>query len=50
MLVLLQEPNHEDPLNSEAAEVLRDNPKMFESNVKKAMAGGGYVGNNNYFP
>ncbi|XP_058222774.1 NEDD8-conjugating enzyme Ubc12-like isoform X1 [Rhododendron vialii] len=47
---LFTEPNHEDPLNSEAAEVLRDNPKMYESNVKKAMAGGGYVGNNNYFP
>ncbi|KAM7250555.1 hypothetical protein ACFE04_022438 [Oxalis oulophora] len=34
------EPNHEDPLNHDAAAVLRDNPKMFESNVRRAMAGG----------
>ncbi|GER37604.1 ubiquitin-conjugating enzyme family protein [Striga asiatica] len=27
------EPNHEDPLNHDAAAVLRDNPKMFESNL-----------------
>ena len=39
----LQQPNHEDPLNHDAAAVLRDNPKMFESNVRRAMAGG-YVG------
>jgi len=39
----VQEPNHEDPLNQDAAAVLRDNPKLFESNVRKAMAGG-YVG------
>ncbi|RXH75193.1 hypothetical protein DVH24_029914 [Malus domestica] len=37
------EPNYEDPLNHDAAAVLRDNPKMFESNVRRAMAGG-YVG------
>ncbi|KAI3522021.1 hypothetical protein L1887_11499 [Cichorium endivia] len=40
---LFTEPNHDDPLNREAAAVLRDNPKMFESNVRRAMAGG-YVG------
>ncbi|GAB2262933.1 hypothetical protein Droror1_Dr00003930 [Drosera rotundifolia] len=40
---LFTQPNHEDPLNQEAATVLRDNPKMFESNVRRAMAGG-YVG------
>ncbi|CAA3020702.1 NEDD8-conjugating enzyme Ubc12-like [Olea europaea subsp. europaea] len=38
-----KEPNHEDPLNRNAADVLRENPKMFESNVRRAMAGG-YVG------
>jgi hypothetical protein len=38
-----QEPNYEDPLNHDAAAVLRDNPKLFESNVRRAMAGG-YVG------
>ncbi|XP_055811346.1 NEDD8-conjugating enzyme Ubc12-like [Solanum dulcamara] len=40
---LFTEPNHEDPLNHEAAAVLSDNPKMFESNVRRAMSGG-YVG------
>ncbi|KAK2994787.1 hypothetical protein RJ640_021019 [Escallonia rubra] len=40
---LFTEPNHEDPLNPDAAGVLRDNPKLFESNVRRAMAGG-YVG------
>ncbi|GMH02746.1 hypothetical protein Nepgr_004585 [Nepenthes gracilis] len=40
---LFTQPNSEDPLNHEAAAVLRDNPKMFESNVRRAMAGG-YVG------
>lgn len=44
----MQQPNDEDPLNHEAAAVLRDNPKMFETNVKRAMAGG-YVGQH-YFP
>ncbi|KAG6588622.1 NEDD8-conjugating enzyme Ubc12, partial [Cucurbita argyrosperma subsp. sororia] len=36
---LFTQPNHEDPLNHDAAAVLRDNPKMFESNVRRAMAG-----------
>ncbi|KAM0975523.1 hypothetical protein ACFX13_018829 [Malus domestica] len=42
------EPNYEDPLNHDAAAVLRDNPKMFESNVRRVMAGG-YVGQT-FFP
>ncbi|KAL8265877.1 hypothetical protein R6Q59_003221 [Mikania micrantha] len=37
---LLTEPNHDDPLNQEAAAVLRDNPKAYSSNVRTAMAGG----------
>lgn len=45
---LFTQPNHEDPLNHEAAAVMRDNPKSFGYNVKKAMAGG-YVGST-YFP
>ncbi|KAG9135770.1 hypothetical protein Leryth_002497 [Lithospermum erythrorhizon] len=45
---LFTEPNHEDPLNHDAAAVLRDNPKLFESNVRRAMAGG-YVGQT-FFP
>ncbi|KAJ6353170.1 hypothetical protein OIU76_002225 [Salix suchowensis] len=40
---LFTEPNWEDPLNHDAAAVLRDNPKMFESNVRRALSGG-YVG------
>lgn len=44
----VQEPNYEDPLNHDAAAVLRDNPKMFESNVRRAMSGG-YVGQT-FFP
>ncbi|KAJ0959929.1 hypothetical protein J5N97_000306 [Dioscorea zingiberensis] len=37
---LFTQPNYEDPLNHDAAAVLRDNPKMFESNVRRAMSGG----------
>ncbi|KAH0700295.1 hypothetical protein KY290_016158 [Solanum tuberosum] len=40
LYLLFEEPNHEDPLNLEAAAVLRDNPQLFKSNVKKAMLGG----------
>ncbi|KAJ7958063.1 Ubiquitin-conjugating enzyme family protein [Quillaja saponaria] len=45
---LFTQPNYEDPLNSEAAAVLRDDPKMFESNVRMAMSGG-YI-EDTYFP
>lgn len=50
-LLFLQEPNHEDPLNLDAAAaaVLRDNPKTFQSNVRKAMAGG-YVDETHTLP
>ncbi|ODM89124.1 putative protein-conjugating enzyme Ubc12 [Orchesella cincta] len=41
---LFLEPNPEDPLNKEAADVLQSNKRLFESNVSKAMRGG-YVGN-----
>ncbi|KAH9611248.1 hypothetical protein KSS87_011802 [Heliosperma pusillum] len=44
---LFTQPNHEDPLNHDAAAVLRDNPKMFESNVRRAMTGG-YVGQTHF--
>ncbi|GMI86418.1 RUB1 conjugating enzyme 1 [Hibiscus trionum] len=40
---LFAEPNYEDPLNHEAAEVLKNDPKAFENNVKMAMSGN-YVG------
>ncbi|KAI3847253.1 hypothetical protein MKW92_031235 [Papaver armeniacum] len=46
---LFTHPNHEDPLNHEAAAVLRDDPKTFEANVHRAMTGGGgYVGNTTF--
>ncbi|EDX09657.1 GD13010 [Drosophila simulans] len=37
---LFLEPNPEDPLNKEAADVLQTNRRQFENNVKKAMRGG----------
>ena len=46
-LNFLQQPNDEDPLNHEAAAVLRDDPKKFEKNVHRAMAGG-YVGETHF--
>lgn len=47
-VLYVQQPNDEDPLNHDAAAVLRDNPKLFETNARRAMAGG-YVGQV-YFP
>lgn len=38
-----QEPNPEDPLNKEAAEVLQTNRRLFEQNVHRSLRGG-YVG------
>ncbi|KAK9947128.1 hypothetical protein M0R45_012563 [Rubus argutus] len=40
---LFTEPNYEDPLNHDAAQVLRDNLEQFEINVRRAISGG-YVG------
>ncbi|EFJ19328.1 RUB1-conjugating enzyme 2, E2 [Selaginella moellendorffii] len=37
---LFLDPNPDDPLNHEAAEVLRDHPRQFQANVKRSMAGG----------
>uniref|UniRef100_A0A914WJ04 E2 NEDD8-conjugating enzyme n=1 Tax=Plectus sambesii TaxID=2011161 RepID=A0A914WJ04_9BILA len=44
---LFLEPNPEDPLNKEAAEVLQSNRKQFEQNVQRAMRGG-QVGSNHF--
>ncbi|CAG5119962.1 unnamed protein product [Candidula unifasciata] len=41
---LFLEPNPEDPLNKEAAEVLQTNRRLFEQNVAKSMRGG-QIGN-----
>ncbi|XP_015679912.2 NEDD8-conjugating enzyme Ubc12 [Protobothrops mucrosquamatus] len=40
---LFLEPNPEDPLNTEAAEVLQNNRRLFEQNVQRSMRGG-YIG------
>ncbi|XP_064593410.1 NEDD8-conjugating enzyme Ubc12 [Zonotrichia leucophrys gambelii] len=40
---LPKEPNPEDPLNKEAAEVLQSNRRLFEQNVQRSLRGG-YVG------
>jgi len=37
---LFLDPNPDDPLNKEAAAVLRDTPSQFESNVRRSMHGG----------
>ncbi|EFJ13953.1 hypothetical protein SELMODRAFT_121306 [Selaginella moellendorffii] len=44
---LFLDPNPEDPLNQEAAEVLRTNPKQFETNVRRSMQGG-FVGGHQF--
>ncbi|KAK4752366.1 hypothetical protein SAY87_021164 [Trapa incisa] len=44
---LFTEPNYEDPLNHDAAAVLRDNPMLFATNVKRAMLGG-FVGHTSF--
>ncbi|RDD40812.1 NEDD8-conjugating enzyme Ubc12 [Trichoplax sp. H2] len=41
---LFLEPNHDDPLNKDAADVLRQNRQLFEQNVSKAMRGGYVAG------
>ncbi|KAG8434175.1 hypothetical protein GDO86_012522 [Hymenochirus boettgeri] len=41
--ILREEPNPEDPLNKEAAEVLQNNRRLFEQNVQRSMRGG-YIG------
>lgn len=44
---LFLDPNPDDPLNHDAAQVLRDNPRQFEQNVRRSMAGG-YVGGHHF--
>ncbi|KNC75113.1 NEDD8-conjugating enzyme UBC12 [Sphaeroforma arctica JP610] len=40
LLFLFYEPNPNDPLNQDAAKVLRTNPQRFTSNVSRTMRGG----------
>ncbi|KAJ3182250.1 NEDD8-conjugating protein ubc12 [Gaertneriomyces sp. JEL0708] len=46
---LFLEPNADDPLNKDAAEVLRANRRLFEQNVSRSMKGG-YVDGETYDP
>eukprot|EP00741_Cyanophora_paradoxa_P004746 tig00000828_g4604.t1 len=41
---LFLEPNPDDPLNKEAADLLRENRRLFEQNVYRAMRGGNIGG------
>ncbi|KAF2458501.1 putative NEDD8 conjugating enzyme [Lineolata rhizophorae] len=43
---LFLEPNASDPLNKEAAEVLKSNRETFKRNVRTSMAGGHFLGEN----
>ncbi len=45
---LFLDPNPEDPLNKDAAQILRNDPRQFAANVKRSMSGC-YIGNT-YFP
>ena len=45
---LFLDPNPDDPLNKEAAEALRENPRAFEATVRRSLAGG-HIGST-YFP
>ncbi|KAM3309453.1 NEDD8-conjugating enzyme Ubc12-like [Capsicum chacoense] len=47
LIHLFTEPNYEDPLNYVAANELKDNPSLFETNVHRAMWGG-YVHEENF--
>ncbi len=44
-----QDPNPEDPLNKEAAEMQKNNPRQFESNVQASIMRGHHI-NGHYFP
>jgi ubiquitin-conjugating enzyme E2 M len=39
LIIIFKEPNPDDPLNREAAEVLKTNVNTFRSNVTKTMRG-----------
>ncbi|KYQ90157.1 ubiquitin-conjugating enzyme E2 M [Tieghemostelium lacteum] len=48
LMTLFLEPNPDDPLNKEAAALMIDNKKQFETNVKQSLRGGYVV--NRQFP
>jgi len=48
LVTLFLEPNPDDPLNKEAAQLMIDRPTEFENNVKRSLQGGHYM--NRQFP
>jgi len=44
LMTLFLEPNADDPLNKEAAQLMIDRPKDFERNVKESLRGGNVCG------
>ncbi len=44
LVTLFLEPNPDDPLNKEAAQLMIDNRSQFERNVKSALQGGYVAG------
>ncbi|KAJ4836434.1 CAAX prenyl protease [Turnera subulata] len=49
LVYLFMHPNPEDPLNSDAAGVMKDSPETFKSIVEKSISAGCYIGKV-YFP
>eukprot|EP01114_Cavostelium_apophysatum_P015081 TRINITY_DN4041_c0_g1_i1.p1 TRINITY_DN4041_c0_g1~~TRINITY_DN4041_c0_g1_i1.p1 ORF type:complete len:243 (-),score=79.42 TRINITY_DN4041_c0_g1_i1:40-768(-) len=47
LVTLFLQPNPDDPLNKEVAQLMIDNKTQFERNVKQSLSGG-YVGNRQY--
>jgi len=47
LVTLFLQPNPDDPLNKEVAQLMIDNRSLFERNVKQSLQGG-YVGNRQY--
>ena len=45
LIFLFIEPNHADPLNLDAAKVMRENFTKFKNNVKQTLKGGSFEGN-----
>ena len=46
LIFLFIEPNPNDPLNHEAAALMRDQPVKFKQNVRKTLQGGSFEGHN----
>ena len=44
LMTLFLEPNADDPLNKEAADLMIDDPTRFEQNVRNTLRGGNYFG------